>query len=113
MKWPFRKGDDDQSTWDHARAEKLKGSTVLVGLTLNEPEGQRQEQFYGTVMSADPNEGIILRLDGSRSGEIYTLPPALDAFFPAPSGSYRLRDTGEVVIDPDYTTTWEFTSPRS
>jgi hypothetical protein len=112
MKWPFRKRDD-RPAWEHARAEKLVGATVLVGLTFNEPAGQRLEQFYGTVMSADPEEGITLRLDGSRSGEIYTLPPDLRAFFLARPGSYRLRETGEVVIDPDYTTTWDFTPPRN
>lgn len=111
MRWPFRKGDD-RPAWDHARAEKLHGSTVLVGLTLNEPNGQRQEQFFGTVMSADPEEGITLRLEGSRSGEVYTLPPDLRAFFPAKPGSYHLRQTGETVVDPDYTTTWDFTSPH-
>jgi hypothetical protein len=94
------------------QAERLLGATVLVGLTFNEPSGQRLEQFYGTVMGADPEEGITLRLDGNRSGEIYTLPPDLRAFFPARPGSYRLRETGEVVIDPDYTTTWDFTPPR-
>jgi hypothetical protein len=88
------------------------GSTVLVGLTYDEPAGERLEQFYGTVVSADPKEGITLRLDGSRSGEVYTLPPDLRAFFPARPGSYRLRETGEVVIDPDYTITWEITPPR-
>ena len=111
MKWPFRK-IESRPTWDDARAEKLHGSTVLVGVTYNEPEGQRLEQFYGTVMSPDPETGIMLRLEGSRSGEVYTLPPDLRAFFPANPGSYRLRDTGEVVIDPDFTTTWDFTSPR-
>jgi len=111
MRWPFRK-NDDRPAWEHARAEKLIGATVLVGLTFNEPAGQRLEQFYGTVMAADPEEGITLRLEGSRSGEVYTLPPDLRAFFPARPGSYRLRETGEVVVDPDYTTTWDFTPPR-
>ena len=111
MRWPFQK-NKDRPSWDEARAEKLHGSTVLVGLTFNEPEVPRQEQFYGTVMSTDPEEGITLRLDGSRSGEVYTLPPDPGAFFPAKPGSYRLRETGEVVVDPDYTTTWDFTPPR-
>jgi hypothetical protein len=84
---------------------------VLVGLTFNEPDGPQLDQFFGTVMSTDPDEGITLRLEGSRSGEVYTLPPDLRAFFPAAPGSYRLRDTGEVVEDPDYTTTWERTPP--
>lgn len=111
MKWPVRK-NDGRSEWDHAQAEKLLGSTVLVGLTYDEPAGHRQEQFYGTVMSVDPKDGITLRLEGTRSGEFYTLPPALPAFFPARPGEYRLRETGEVIVDPDYTTTWTSTPPR-
>ena len=112
MIWPFRKSDD-RPAWDQVEAEKLKGATVLVGITFNEPAGQRMEQFYGIVMSAEPEEGIALRLEGSRAGEFYTLPPDLRAFFPAPRGSYQLHETGEVVIDPDYTTTWDITPPHN
>lgn len=108
MKWPFTKSDG-RPEWDHAQAAKLLGSTVLVGLTFEEPAGQRQEQFFGTVMSADPHEGITLRLEGSRSGEFYTLPPDVRSFSPARPGECRLRSTGEVVVDPDYTTTWTST----
>ena len=111
MKWPFRKSDG-RPEWDRNRAEKLIGATVLVGLTHDEAETQRQEQFYGTVISASPEEGITLRLEGSRLGEVYTLPPDLRALFEAPPGEYRLRGTGEVVVDPDYTTTWTSTPPR-
>ena len=111
MKWPFRT-HDGRPPWDHAQAEKLIGATVLVGLTFNEPTGRRQEQFYGTVMSTDSAEGITLRLEGNRLGEVYTLPPDLRSLFPARPGSYRLRETGEVLVDPDYTTTWESTPPR-
>lgn len=111
MPWPFNKRDN-RPAWDHALAEKLRGSTILVGLTFNGPDGPQQKQFYGTVMSAEPNDGITLRLEGSRAGEVYTLPPDLRAFFPAQPGEYRLRETGEVVIDPDYTTTWTSTPPR-
>jgi|GEM_PF-147421 len=110
MTRPFPESDN-QPRWDVAQAERLHGATVLVGLTFEEPEGPQLEQFFGTVMSTDPHEGITLRLEGSRSGELYTLPPDLRAFFPAPPGSYRLRQTGEVVEDPDYTTTWERTPP--
>ena len=63
------------------------------------------------MMAADKSEGVTLRLEGTRSGEVYTLPPDLRAFFSARPGSYRLRGTGEVVINPDYTTTWDFTPP--
>ena len=111
MKWPFRKSDGPPP-WDHAQAERILGSTVLVGLTSGQPEEQRQEQFYGTVMSADPVMGITSRLEGTRSGEFFTLPPDLRAFFPARRGEYRLRETGEVVTDPDYTIIWTSTPPR-
>ena len=105
--------EDGRPEWDHAFAERLQGSTVSVGITFNEPTGDRAEQFFGTVMLADPEQGITLRLEGSRSGEMYTLPPDLRGFFPAPPGSYRLRQTGEVVVDPNYTTTWDMTPPTN
>ena len=111
MKWPFRK-NDDRPAWDEAQADRLKGATVLVGLTFNEPAGPRQVQFFGTVMDASKDEGITLRLEGNRLGEFYTLPPDLRAFFPARPGSYTLRETGETVVDPDYTTTWDSTPRR-
>ena len=69
------------------------------------------EQFFGSVTHIDPEKGVTLQLGGSRSGEVFTLPPDLRAFFPALPGFYRLRETGDVVVDPDYTTTWTFTSP--
>lgn len=62
-------------------------------------------------MSLDPEEGVTLRLEGSRTGELFILPPDLRGFFPARRGSYRLRQSGETVIDPDYTTTWNMTPP--
>jgi hypothetical protein len=112
MRWPFRK-NEYRPVWDRAFATRLLGATVLVGITYNEPGGERLEQFFGTVMSADPSEGIILRLEGSRSGETYALPPDLGSFFPARPGSYRLRETGDEVVDPDYTTTWNITPPTN
>lgn len=111
MKWPFT-DEQHRPAWDHDQAERLHGSTVLVGLTYNEPAGMRQEQIFGTVMAADPDEGITLRLEGRRSGQVYTLPPDLGAFIPAKPGTYRLRSTGEIVVDPDYTTSWTSTPQK-
>ncbi|MEA3017319.1 MAG: hypothetical protein QOI38_2041 [Sphingomonadales bacterium] len=105
--------DDGRPPWDQAFAESLEGAVVLVGITRNEPPGPRLEQFYGTVVAADPQGGIRLMLSGSRSGETYHLPPDLRALFPAAPGSYRLRETGETVVDPDYTTTWDLTPPTN
>ena len=102
---------DEVPEWDGTLAEKLLGARILVGLTRREADGDHLLQFFGVVTDAHPRDGITLELEGSRAGETYRLPPDLRAFHPAPPGSYRLRQTGEVVIDPDYTTTWEVTPP--
>ncbi len=103
---------DDPPLWDEGFASHLDGAMMLVGITYNEPSGPRVEQFFGTVIETDEAAGITLRLEGSRSGEIFYLPPDQRGIFPASPGSYRLRETGEIVIDPDYTATWEVTPPR-
>jgi len=99
--------------WDTGRAASLDGALVLVGITLESPEGARLSQFYGTVVEVDAVKGVTLRLEGTRSDETYRLPPDLDAFTPAPPGEYRLRATGEVVTDPDFTTQWTITPPAN
>ncbi len=104
---------DDGPQWDKHFADQLHGAVVLVGITHNEPDGPRLEQFFGTVIATDEREGVTIQLAGSRSGDTYRLPPDLRAFFRARPGSYRLHDTGEVIIDPDFTTTWELTPPKN
>lgn len=109
MNWNLQ-DPENQPAWDDALAATMIGATVLVGMTYEEPAGVRQEQFVGTVMNASLEEGIVLRLEGARAGEVFTLPPDLRGFAPAPPGSYRLKQTGEVVLDPDFTSTWTMTS---
>jgi hypothetical protein len=104
---------NDTPPWDTGRAASLDGALVLVGITLESPEGSRLSQFYGTVVEVDAVSGVTLRLEGTRSGETYRLPPDLDAFAPAPPGKYRLRATGEVVTDPGFTTQWTITPPAN
>lgn len=98
--------DEDEPEWSDAFVQRIDGALVLVGLTYDEPTGRRQEQYFGTVMAADLHDGITLRLEGSRAGEIVRLPPDPGAFLPADPGSYTLSQTGEVVVDPDYTASW-------
>jgi hypothetical protein len=56
-------GNEDNPAWDQAFAGSLVGATVLVGLTFNEPAGERQEQFFGVVESVSPSF-IRLALSG-------------------------------------------------
>lgn len=93
-----------------ARAAALIGKHVLVGLTYGDADGApvRLVQVHGWITAADATR-ITLRLHGT--GEEFTLPPALDAFQEAPPGEYRLRATGEIVVDPDLLVTWTITAP--
>ncbi len=97
----------DDQPWDEAFARTMLGKTLLVGLTFIDPEGDRVEQFHGEVVSVDARRGIELRLAGLRAGEVCRLPPDVRSVAVAAAGSYRLRATGEVVENPDFTATWD------
>ena len=96
---------EERPVWDEAIAKDVVGKVVLVGLTYLEADGTliEQQQFFGSVVSAVSRKGILLSLEGQRAGEQYNLPPDTRAIEIASAGEYRLRATGEVVIDPDYT----------
>jgi hypothetical protein len=98
--------------FDEEEAQTLIGKHLLVGLTHrnHEDEVTRYEQIHGIVVRANRREGIVLRLHGST--EERTLPPDLSRLEEAGPGTYRLKTTGEVVVDPDYLATWTVYPPR-
>lgn len=104
---------DDRPAWDAELARPLLGKTVLIGLTYRTRDGSvdRQEQLYGTVRSIDAQAGIEVELAGTRLGDKYWLPPQTSNFHRASPGTYRLKATGEDVVNPDYVSTWEIGSP--
>jgi hypothetical protein len=92
--------------WTDSNAKKLAGSIVLVGITYVDKDNKPCEQleFYGIVLSAKRSRGIAIECQNEKKrGETFWLPPQIDVFQPAPRGTYRLRSTGEVIVDPDYT----------
>jgi len=96
--------------FDEAVAPQLIGKYVLVGVTYTD-EADRpvdQRQFHGRVVRANAGEGSV---PVQASGEEVRLPPVLKALQKASPGEYRLRTTGEVVVNPDYTCTWSVTRP--
>ena len=100
--------DDGRPQLNEQRARFAIGKRVLVGVSiLNDgDEVVEQRQFAGTIVSVDPIEGIELaRGDGSS----YWLPPDGRSLEEASPGEYRLRSTGEVVLNPDYLSTWTIT----
>ena len=90
--------------------KELVGKTVLVGITRVDHKDAvaSQDQFQGRVESLD--DGFVhIRVCGS--GKDFTLPPEPSAFMRAKPGLYRLRATGEVVVDPDFTSSWTVHAP--
>ena len=87
----------------------MLGKLLLVGITyLNDDESVNEQlQFAGTVLAVEP----LVSIDRGEGRVPFTLPPAEEAFEPAPPGDYRLRKTGEVVVNPDFMTTWTVHKP--
>lgn len=96
--------------WDDLLAADLPGKLVLVGLTYFDSQDRviEDQQFFGRVVFAHPANGILLNLEGRRSGEQYTLPPDIRSLRAASAGEYKLRATGEIVVDPDFTILFSF-----
>ncbi|MCA0419623.1 MAG: hypothetical protein LCH80_12995 [Proteobacteria bacterium] len=104
--------EHDASPWDEQQASLLVEATVLIGLTWLNGEGTPEyEQMFGVITTADARRGFEVALKGMRTGETYWLPPDTRNFQAAPPGEYRLKSTGEVVIDPDFTSTWTINPP--
>ena len=99
--------------FDQARADALVGKHILVGVTILSASGELLErsEYHGIIQSASPS-GIDISLRGARAGSNWVMPPHLDAIAPAKPGEYRLKSTGEIVVDPDFLATWEVRQPQ-
>jgi hypothetical protein len=101
---------DEAAAFDADLAALLLGAHVLIGITFLRADGEveGQEQHHGHVVTCDET---IVAIEPWGGGELITLPPDLRPFQPAPPGEYRLRSTGEVVVDPDFTASWTVHRP--
>ena len=88
--------------------ERMVSKTLLVGMVYVDSNGIVVErvQFAGVVTSVDP----LVEIDIGDE-EPFTLPPDPDAYDVADPGEYRLRASGDVVVDPDFITSWRVTTP--
>ncbi len=84
--------------------EELVGKIILVGITYYTHENDfiEQKQLYGRVIEANKS---LIRIE-QNNGESFTIPSDLRSTQRARPGEYRLRSTGEVVVDPDFLSTW-------
>ena len=107
--------DEDRPEWDAALADLLIGKVVIIGVTYVDAKGEllRRVQMHGIVGRTDPREGVRIDLAGAKAGQVYWLPPQVSNFYPAQSGVYRLRETDEEVLDPDFLSTWTIQAPET
>ncbi len=98
---------------DKDLAEAYIGKQLLIGITYlaHDDTFLEQKQFHGRIVRINESEGIVIEL--ADSDKEFKLPPMLDSLREAPEGEYRLRETGEVVVNPDLLTTWTLHKPPS
>jgi hypothetical protein len=106
----YREAMSDESSASDVRltddeAAGLVGKTVLIGLTYVEPgteDAYFHGQFFGMIEAADSGHVVIRSKSRLWHGQLVGVPPQRDILLkPAKPGKYRLRLTGEVVVDPD------------
>ncbi|MBC8036752.1 MAG: hypothetical protein H7X89_06010 [Rhizobiales bacterium] len=106
---------EGRAAWDSGLASDLLGAIVLVGITYVDAEEKPVEivQYYGMVTEAVEDRGVAIECHGvTYKGQTVWLPPDLRAFQRAPPGTYRMRETGEVIVDPGFTTSWTIVRPE-
>ena len=89
---------------------ELLGKSVLIGITRVDHKGEllSQQQYHGRVESLD---GGLVHVRIAGTSEDFTLPPDPSAFVKASPGRYTLRSTGEVIVDPDFISSWTVHDP--
>jgi hypothetical protein len=91
--------------WNETRAQAMIGKRVLVGITLVTEQGKVVRQMFGTIACVD-RHGIEIALEGAHAGKTARLPPDLGSFHFAGPGEFLLRETGEILVEPDFVSTW-------
>ena len=104
---------DESPKFNENDAVALIGKYLLIGLTYYDSNGVETDrsQLHGVIKSAS-HEGISIDLKGTRSGEIWNMPPSFEAIRPAKPGIYTLRATNETIENPDLLCTWAIHSPN-
>ena len=83
--------------------QPLVGRRLLAGVTLRGEDGSVvRRQFHGTVTEVADGV-VVLRMD---DGTQVLLPADPAGYERARPGTYRLA-SGDVVVDPDWLTTWD------
>ena len=90
----------------------LQDRILVVGLTFVDPQGNLLDQFQtaGRVEGFEEDGTVLLR---QLDGRIFRIPSEAGAFQRAEPGSFRIRDSGQVVENPDFMGHWEVNIERA
>ena len=82
----------------------------MISLTYLDSAGavRDKEQRHGIITRI--NEAIIA-VNLQDTGDEFTLPRDLSALKVAAAGEYRLKPSGQIVVNPDYLTVWTIMEP--
>ena len=99
--------------FDEPLAKSYIGRYVLIGITYYDSAGipVKHEQMHGTIGEVSSESGIRVDLKGKRDGQAKWFPPDIRSLMEANAGEYSLRETGEVIVNPDLLWTWNVTMP--
>ena len=97
---------------DESRAAAYIGKTVLIGITYLDHEQKliEQRQWVGRIITFSNTKGIQIKVEDSDVP--LALPPDPRGIHKARPGVYKLRSTGQEVINPEYVATWTSVKPR-
>jgi hypothetical protein len=100
------------SDFDTGAAASCLGKTILISVTYVDAQGQAENgvEMHGVVESAAP-DGIRVSLRGARDGQSWTMPPDLSAISTADAGRYGIRETGEIIENPELIAIWTVATP--
>lgn len=90
--------------------EDILGKILLIGITYYTHDDQYidQKEFWGIVTTANEEEITIKQSNGAP----FSIPPDLSSITQADEGEYTLNSTGEVVVNPDFLSTWSLYKPE-
>ena len=81
--------------------EQFIGKTILIGITYKyRKRFLGQKQWWGKIVAFNDTDGLVI--DNRNSGKKGAFPPFYHVIRKAKKETYRLRSTGEEIVDPDY-----------
>ena len=83
----------------------LKGKFFLIGLTFIDQDGNVLEQYQTSGIVDELTDKGFLKFNRNNAS-MFQLPYDKRAIKEAAEGEYSEKSTGNIIINPDYITTW-------